>query len=615
MSKAGTNLTGKRFVLFSLHSHLPQFVINECLVGDCLIENAADVQILRPLLCTCHLAESFTDQGAKAHACSQCEDEERIVRLSTPKCEHGILQDFADPKDNAEIEGLMASLSGDDVGHFEADGIPFGKIALYDILLKYKKSDILFRADEPAWPDFQATVRACLYCARWFERYLAKNGPIDGLVVYNSNYSINRTLCRVAEKHNIPWYSIHGGASLRATWDTLMLTKGSIDQRQLALPKNWQAGYGERVMSRQDVRTVGEHFEELFLGTKSHAYSSPAGSTPTDDIISRVNPSGDRKIILAATSSVDERLAIEESGIRVSHPPESFVFPTQFDWLKFLIEKTANDPSVALIIRVHPREFPNKREGFTSVNAVRLQELLVDLPENITVNWPKDNISFYDLLFRADLVLSAWSTVLLEASLFGCPIVLPKNPTPGYQCVADKVCLSKEDYWKQVRHFIEQPWSLERSIKTFRWYWMIQSASVLSLRSTGKRPLAGWAESKEYGWRRLCALLAKKGLFVAEHRRHRRTYWGSPEMVGNRRTNIQAEPVITKTLAGEFDPLEDFSAMQILQGNPAASLSVTAQDADEENEAVRTELQKMTDALRGLAKHTSTQVNHDKVPV
>ncbi|NBV86453.1 MAG: hypothetical protein EBS01_09375 [Verrucomicrobia bacterium] len=285
---------------------------------------------------------------------------------------------------------------------------------------------------------------------------------------------------------------------------------------------------------------MADHFRELFEGKQAHAYSAPAGSTPCDALLKRIDPDGSRKVLLAATSSTDERYAVEHSGIRPLHPPECYLFPSQLDWIQFLIEMASNSPELALIIRVHPREFPNKRESVLSSNAQRLKTLLINLPRNVIVNWPDDRISLYDLLQRVDLVLSAWSTVLMEASLFGCPIILPRNPVSYYEMMADSVCATTAEYGEAILTAVRNPWTIDRCVMTFRWFWLLQFGSNISL------------ESKEFRRGRLKEYFHKG-------------YKGGVKELRNRRIHFDGQGALTECLLGNLNPVEDYDTLQRLQ--------------------------------------------------
>ena len=77
------------------------------------------------------------------------------------------------------------------------------------------------------------------------------------------------------------------------------------------------------------------------------------------------------------------------------------------DWIKFTVEWVSSRPDLFLIIRVHPREFPNKRESVTSEQAIALSKFFEHLPKNVAINWPSDSISLHDLIRITDVGLNA----------------------------------------------------------------------------------------------------------------------------------------------------------------------------------------------------------------
>jgi hypothetical protein len=440
--------------------------------------------------------------------------------------------------------------------------------------------------EEAAWNQYINLIKICALNILWIERVINRGEP-KGILVVNSNYSINRSVCKKAEQHGISWYSISGGGSLRYTWETMMFTRKSMDKHRIAVCRNWEKSSSYRILDSDEIHQVTDHFDELLMAKNAHAYSAPINAGNIDALIKKTTTY--KRVILASLSSPDERLASLYSGLREFPETSEYLFPSQMDWLDFLIDKTRNDPDTALIIRVHPREFPNKREGQLSKNAQKLQEKLVNLPKNIIPNWPSDDISFYELLNRVDLVLTCWSTTLIEASLFGCPIVLPKDPIEYYQPMADYVADNKNSYWEKILEFSTQDWSLARCIKTFRWYWNSQFGCNISLKSSTTRvprPLEKLHKIPDSIGR-----FSKLKIFDAVPTLAK-GFWGEHRQFSRRNLDVVGSRVIEKALFHGFDPLEDIRLTAELQLDDCVSMT-KPRTLELEEQCVKQELQRL----------------------
>jgi hypothetical protein len=157
---------------------------------------------------------------------------------------------------------------------------------------------------------------------------------------------------------------------------------------------------------------------------------------------------------------------------RFSEPIDgTFTFPTQVDWLRHVVDIAARRTDLQFIIRVHPREFPNKREGMMSPNVARLSEVLENLPDNVIVDWPTDGRGIYDVLQVCDVVLSGWSSVGAESALLGLPVVVyDTGELLGYPTDLVAVVEDAADYERVVDQAIGRGISLDQIAKVFRWY-------------------------------------------------------------------------------------------------------------------------------------------------
>jgi len=211
---------------------------------------------------------------------------------------------------------------------------------------------------------------------------------------------------------------------------------------------------------------VTDHFLELLKGRSVFAYSSPK-TGETTGLHRRFNITRGQKVLCAALSSYDERFAAET--IHALEKPKHLLFPEQADWVAALIDHARARPDLFLIIRVHPRDFPNKRDSVKSAHAHRLETLLQNLPSNVIINWPADNLSLYDLAEIVDVFLNSWSSVGKEMSLLGIPVVLYSPDLPLYPAEINYLGTTHTSYFDAVERAIADGWRYENIVRTYRW--------------------------------------------------------------------------------------------------------------------------------------------------
>jgi hypothetical protein len=167
-------------------------------------------------------------------------------------------------------------------------------------------------------------------------------------------------------------------------------------------------------------------------------------------------------------SSYDERFTAEVIGELTSF--KDLIFKNQAEWISHLVQKYGQREDIFVLIRIHPREFPNKREAGVSEHAQKLLTIFDHLPPHFAVNWPKDGFSIYDVLKEVDLVLTAWSGVGREATLLGIPVVSYSAPLLGYPSDLHTVAHSLESYSELVEENLKvSQIDFKKVIKAFRW--------------------------------------------------------------------------------------------------------------------------------------------------
>ena len=481
-----------KVLFFSPSANIWEHSFPEALVGEMLAADGMDVTMarcrgsLRPL-CPAGQAAGFTvDTPSETveRLCEQCHAKSQLLdqKLGLKQVE---IDDFITEGDHQSIDDLINKANGlrsemkkaEDFDGLAIEGYPVGRTALYELILRHKKND--FEFSDPVWNEFLAFLRLAA-CSTLLSKRLIQTEKPDRVSVYNSLYVAHRAFCQVAKSLDIKQYFMHAGTNLSRQHGTLMIGKDFTWKYLRDLVESFD-DYKKIPISASSVNDVVAHFECLFSSSNMFVYSA-ARSTEFLNVRAHFGVSPQQTFIVASTSSYDERFAVEAVG--AANPSRALAFPRILDWVSHLIELAKNRSDWFVLVRVHPREFPNRRDSIRSEHALRMKELLTDLPPNVRVNWPDDNISLYDIAQEADVFLNAWSSVGKEMALLGLPVVIYSPDILLYPDDINLVGTDKDGYLAAINTAIQNGWSLETSRKSFRWFALEFSRSIIDLRSS-----------------------------------------------------------------------------------------------------------------------------------
>jgi len=129
------------------------------------------------------------------------------------------------------------------------------------------------------------------------------------------------------------------------------------------------------------------------------------------------------------------------------------IFEHMFAWLNLVIEETKDHPEILFVIRAHPDEIRLGKESRESVSDWVAMNGIKEV-SNILFIPPDEFISSYELIKRAKFVMVYNSTVGLEASIMGKP-VLCAGKARYTQVPTVYFPKSKEAYKKLLKDFLE----------------------------------------------------------------------------------------------------------------------------------------------------------------
>jgi hypothetical protein len=421
--------------------------------------------------------ESSTHKKQKI--CLTCKDSRELLDnhsgLNTD-----VFAAYLSPDDIIEVDTILNSINSDNFEELKIDDVPIGKFACYEILLNYKISDM--KQMNGVWEEYVENLRQCLTTYKAVSKYLVLN-KIDRVVVYNSLYSLNRTTVKCAERLGIPWSTIHGGKNLENMLQTLTVSRSDSHDLLLARSKEWHE-WKDIPLNSREILSVKNNLEYILSAKSAFTYSTSKKRTSPIALREKYDIDQGRKVLLCVLSSADERFAadvVESLDFQMTST-ETSIFANTHEWLSNLISFVEKYQEFHLIIRVHPREFPNHRESVESTRGIELVRLSEQHHTRVSWNLPGDDTSLYDLAEITDVVLNGTSTAGIELMALGLPVVVfDSHKLFSYPGGFNYTGETHDDYERAILKAAEDGWSLKNSINAFRYRSFLFNVVTLSL--------------------------------------------------------------------------------------------------------------------------------------
>jgi hypothetical protein len=387
---------------------------------------------------------------------------------------------YLSPDDIIDIDTILDSINFDNFEKFKIDELPIGKFACYEILLNHKISDMKQMKD--VWEEYVENLRQCLTTYKAVSKYLLVN-QIDRVVVYNSLYSLNRTTVKCAERLGIPWSTIHGGKNIENMLETLTISSSDSHDLLLARSNEWHEWKDIPLKSRE-ILSVKNNLEYILSAKSAFTYSTSKKRTSPTILREKYHIDQGKKVLLCVLSSADERFAadvVESLDFQMTST-ETSIFANTHEWLSNLISFIEKHQEFHMIIRVHPREFPNHRESVESIRGIELVKLSEQQHTRVSWNLPSDDTSLYDLAEITDVVLNGTSTAGIELMALGLPVVVfDSDKLFSYPGEFNYTGETHDDYERAIQKAAEDGWSLKNSINAFRYRSFLFNVVTLSL--------------------------------------------------------------------------------------------------------------------------------------
>jgi hypothetical protein len=377
--------------------------------------------------------------------------------------------------DKVQCANLVKSALESQFLDTEILGVNIGRIALYELILMHKKMSL--ELDATQWRDYGVYLYNALIALIAFSRHFDSTNP-DYVVAFSPQYSNIGPGMQYAINKGVKTFFIESGTNISDRLGTMRIWDWGKHRLVNPATKDWP-GVQNYSVTKVSAKKVTDHYIKLLKGQHFSIYSS--SNFRDHNLRAKWNIGSQQKVLLATLSSYDEAYAAYVVGGFPADKVFSGIFRTQGDWIENLIEWVKNYPEYFLIIRVHPRDFPNKRDQMQSEQALLLAQKLLNLPSNIYVNWPSEEVSIYQIFGITDVVLTGWSVTAIEALILGIPVVVYDAKLPSYPKDIVFSGVSASEYFDCIVMAAKIGWSFENVIFGFRWASFTFSQTVVDV--------------------------------------------------------------------------------------------------------------------------------------
>jgi hypothetical protein len=400
-------------------------------------------------------------RAAKDQVCATCVRNARTLTAGSG-ARHLQLKHYLQPQDDARIDALVADVTRENYLDFTYEGVEVGRIVTYELFLQYKKMSP--RLNDEEWEYYRIYLRNSLLSLIGFIRIYTQEKP-DAVFFYSPQYDVNGVAAAHVIRQGSRAYFIEGSSSNAERYSALRVWDWGVHGLVNPALSHWDTA--KHLVTEEDARRVTGHFLELLRGRSFAVYSEPVKNGFS--LRARFGVPDGAKIVLATLSSFDEAYAAYMIGKFPERKVKSPVFRDQFEWIQKTIAHVANRPDIFLIVRVHPRDYPNKRDPRQSEQAALWEKMFEARPANVAINWPQDKLSIYSIFGQVDAVVTGWSATGTEALAFGVPVVTYDRFLPSYPADIHLTGESEAEYLANIDRALQCGRSLANAQNAYRW--------------------------------------------------------------------------------------------------------------------------------------------------
>lgn len=301
-------------------------------------------------------------------------------------------------KPDHALDGVLTDLNVEEYKSFEYRGIPLGALALPSvrwILRRHHLSD-----DTTTKTIYRHYIRSAWHVKKQFELLLDEVEP-QSVVVFNGMQYPEATARWVAEQRDLSVYTHEVG--MRAF--SAFFTRGEATAYPVDIPEDFQLSetQNEKLDAYLSKRIKGD-FSMAGIQFWPEMSSLDANFLKLCEKFKQIVP-------------IFTNVIFDTSQLHAN-----VVFPHMFAWLDSVLDIAKEHPKTLFVIRAHPDESRPGKVSQESVADWAKANELAQIPNVIFIG-PSTFFSSYEMIRRAKFIMIYNSTIGMEASIMGIPVL------------------------------------------------------------------------------------------------------------------------------------------------------------------------------------------------
>jgi hypothetical protein len=382
-----------------------------------------------------------SEERMKKSICQGCITNKSLLKSKRVKTKTVPKSLFVDEEFN-QLQISIADLDVPELFSQKFRNLEIGRIGIFESIIKYKK--INFQFEPIQLLHFRTKMLHASKSILIAEEILKGLKP-KAIFIFSPEYAVTGAFAEYGISKGFRVYGVHFTANANEIFQTLQIFDWEKFKLRLPALEYWDTG--QVSVSESGLARVGKHLPALRDPHAAFVYSSQKSGASI-----RKNfgiPVGN-KLVLLAMNSYDEVFANFTSGLSEYDPTNGRVFKNQIEWVRKTIDFFEQLEGVSLVIRPHPREFPNKRDSVKSEHVKLWESLFSRLPSNVYLDSPDQKNSVFDHFSEIDCLITGWSAVGLEGMLHGIPCVTFDEKLPPFPPSIHFSGSSVDEYFKNL---------------------------------------------------------------------------------------------------------------------------------------------------------------------